>query len=71
MRKVEKTYLGNQVFAEFDGFTIKLTAENEVEINSEIYLDPKVIREFQKFIKRIIDSNVVKIEDYLCTNGMK
>ena len=44
-----KTYLGDGVYAEFDGYGIKLTTENGVEVSNSIYVEPEVLRALVKF----------------------
>lgn len=47
--KMNKTYLGDGVYVDFDGGII-LTAENGVEVTSKIYLEPEVIRALFDFV---------------------
>ena len=37
-----KAYLGDGLYADFDGYHIVLTAENGVETTNTVYLDPAV-----------------------------
>ena len=39
---MNKTYLGDGVYAEFDGFSLILTAENGIEATDTIVLEPEV-----------------------------
>jgi hypothetical protein len=48
-----KAYLGDAVFAHFDGYEITLTTENGICATNEIVLEPEVIAEFERFIARI------------------
>jgi hypothetical protein len=53
-----KTYLGDAVYAEFDGYQIKLTTSEGAEDTNEIYLEPSVVNCLIKFI----DSVTVPVE---------
>ena len=50
MSKFEKRYLGDGVYAEYDGYQIKLTAENGLRVTDTIYLDPNVMEEIVIYI---------------------
>ena len=49
----KKTYLGDSVYAEFDGFHLILTTENGCPgaPGNKIYLDPSVVQSLLKFIE--------------------
>lgn len=50
----KKTYLGDGVYSEFDGYHIKLTTENGTPTpTSTIYLDPEVATNLVEHIRRI------------------
>jgi hypothetical protein len=49
----EKTYLGDGLYAEHDGFGVWLRSENGVEVLSEVYLEPKVYGALQRFMQGI------------------
>jgi hypothetical protein len=44
-----KVYLGDGVYAQFDGYNIALTAEDGVRVNNIIYLEPDVMEALIKF----------------------
>jgi hypothetical protein len=48
-----KMYLGDGVYADFDGYRVILTAENGVSVQHKIYLDDSVVKAFFAYIKRI------------------
>lgn len=49
-----KCYLGDSVYAEFDGFMIKLTTENGLGMNKNvIFLEPKVLEALTLFYARM------------------
>ncbi len=44
-----KTYLGDGVYADFDGFMVKLTTENDT-----IFLEPQVWDALQAYVKNVL-----------------
>ncbi|MGA3064155.1 MAG: hypothetical protein ABSD90_13175 [Methylocystis sp.] len=46
-----KTYLGDGVYATFDGYQAVLTAENGVETTNRIYLEPETIGALIRFAR--------------------
>lgn len=48
-----KTYLGDSVYAEFDGCGIVLTTENGMGPSNTIVLEPEVLRALNEFVERI------------------
>jgi hypothetical protein len=48
-----KAYLGDSVYAEFDGFGIVLTTENGMGASNTIVLEPDVLRALNEFVERI------------------
>lgn len=46
---MEKAYLGDGAYAEWDGFAITITAENGVEATDAIVLEPYVFEALMKF----------------------
>lgn len=53
---MHKKYLGDGVYANFDGYHITLTTENGYGTSNRIYLDPSVFRELHEyglFVQRI------------------
>lgn len=55
MIKTSKAYLGDGVYAEYDGFAIELTTENGIEKTNSIVLEPEVITSFINYVNRIIE----------------
>lgn len=47
-----KSYLGDSVYAEFDGFGITLTTENGLGPTNTIVLEPEVLRSLNEFSER-------------------
>lgn len=48
-----KAYLGDGVYADFNGFAIVLTTENGVAVQNTITLEPKVLCELDRYLARI------------------
>lgn len=48
----DKTYVGDGVYAEFDGFGIVLTTEDGVSVSNMIYLEPDVLRAINRYAGR-------------------
>ena len=46
-----KRYIGDGVYAAFDGFGVWLTAENGLAATDTIYLEPEVFEALQRFVK--------------------
>ncbi len=51
-----KEYLGDSVYAHFDGWHIVLTTENGSFATNRIALEPEVIRALLEYQKRVIAS---------------
>lgn len=54
---MDKEYLGDSVYAEFDGYHIVLTTENGIGPTNTIALEPAVIQALLEFQTRIIDAH--------------
>jgi hypothetical protein len=48
---VNKVYLGDGVYAEYDGHNVILTTENGIRTNNRIVLEPAVITLLQSFLR--------------------
>lgn len=46
-----KRYIGDGVYAEFDGYSIVLTTENGVSVSNRIVLEPEVMHAFRAFLE--------------------
>lgn len=53
MENPTKDYLGDGVYADFDGFAIVLTTENGVEVSNTIVLEPSVMEALKRYETRI------------------
>lgn len=54
----DKVYLGDGVYALYDGFGICLTTENGLETTNRIYLEPAVLESFRGFCDRLVEELV-------------
>jgi hypothetical protein len=50
---VSKEYLGDGVYADFDGFSVVLTTEDGYRATNTIVLEPEVIAALQRFVERL------------------
>ena len=50
---LNKTYLVDAVYAEFDGYHIILTTSDGVSVTNRIYLDPDVVCLLERYIQTI------------------
>lgn len=50
---IQKIYLGDGAYADFDGFGIVLTTSNGIQDTNTIYLEPEVAESLKSFIVRI------------------
>ncbi len=48
-----KEYLGDSVYADFDGFGIVLTTENGLGPSNRIVLEPEVMAELDRYVERL------------------
>jgi len=48
-----KTYLGDSVYAEHDGFHLILTTENGLGVSNTIFLEPIVLKNLDLYLKRM------------------
>jgi len=58
-----KIYLGDSVYAHFDGYQIKLTTENGYGASNTIYLDPSVVRSLSEYIDLCYNTAPVETKD--------
>jgi hypothetical protein len=54
---MSKTYLGDGVYVDFDGYQLVLTAENGVSITNTIYLEPAVYGALVAYTERLEKGN--------------
>ena len=50
-----KEYLGDSVYAEFDGYGITLTTDNGLGPSNTIFLDPEVLTALNQFASRVTE----------------
>ena len=49
----EPVYLGDGLFARFDGYQVELYASNGIAKTNVVYLDPGVLNAFLDFVKQL------------------
>lgn len=50
-----KEYLGDGAYADFDGYHVVLTTENDISTTSRICLEPEVLHNFEQYVQRLKD----------------
>ena len=56
MNQQLKDYLGDSVYAEFDGYGITLTTDNGHGPSNTIYLEPDILEALNRFKARMIQN---------------
>jgi hypothetical protein len=51
----KKVYLGDAVYARYDGHGIELTTDNGLEVTNSIYLENEVLHNLEFFKNKIFD----------------
>ncbi len=49
---MDKVYLGDSVYAQFDGYVVTLTTENGYGPSNTIHLEPAIIQNLNSFVKQ-------------------
>ncbi len=44
------TYLGDGLYASFDGYQIRLYSSNGIRATNEVYLEPEVLARFEAYV---------------------
>lgn len=55
--KMKKVYLGDGVYANYDGYMVVLTTENGISATNTIYLEPEVLAALDRYVKWLITEN--------------
>ncbi len=48
-----REYLGDGLYADFDGYQIVLAANNGIHDTNVVYLEPEVLKKFYNYIEQI------------------
>lgn len=48
-----EAYLGDGLYASFDGYMVRLYASNGMQVTNEVWLEPEVLESFKIFMKKI------------------
>ena len=51
---MDKRYLGDSVYAAFDGYQIRLTTENGFGPSNEIFIEPEVLKALNRYYTEAI-----------------
>lgn len=54
---MDKTYLGDSVYVDFDGYSLFLTTENGLGASNTIVLEPEVYRALTEYVERLKQSH--------------
>jgi hypothetical protein len=49
--ETKKVYLGDGLYADFDGYHFVLTTENGITTSNTIYLEPEILNNFLKYVE--------------------
>lgn len=55
---MEKTYLGDSVYAQNDGFGIILTTEDGYRVTNEIHLEPQVYQALLDYMAKCVEKTI-------------
>lgn len=66
--EIQKSYLGDGVYAIYDGYGIRLCANSDTNPTDSIYLESSVLDALENFKKRIILHNKLEAERIACGN---
>ena len=53
-----KTYLGDGLYADYDGYQIVLTAENGLGVTNTVYLEPDVYTALVRYHEGLVDAQL-------------
>ena len=53
MNKLYLTYLGDGLYASFDGYQIVLMANSHTEPTDTVYLEPEVLENFLEYVRKL------------------
>jgi hypothetical protein len=54
-----REYLGDAVYADYDGFHVVLTTSDGVEDTNRIYLDPGVLDALSRYVERLREEDLL------------
>lgn len=56
---VAPEYLGDGLYAEYDGWQVRLYASNGVHATNQVFLEPGVLAAFQRYVAKLKGGSVV------------
>ena len=57
MPSVEKEYIGDGAYVQYDGYSLWLTTENGERETNKVCLDPRVLECFLEYVKKVEKMN--------------
>lgn len=60
---MNKTYLGDGVYAEYRHYGVTLTTDNGIETTNTIYLEAEVLNNLNEYLKEIFFKNQMSRKD--------
>lgn len=51
---MDKVYLGDGCYAQYDGWMIRVFASNGMEDTNEVFLEPEVAKNLIQFVKKVM-----------------
>lgn len=60
---MNKEYIGDGVYVEYENYSVILTTENGVEVTNRIVLESDVLDNVNKYLKRMFNNNQLGAKD--------
>jgi hypothetical protein len=57
----EPEYLGDGLYAEFDGWQIRLYAHNGIHATHQVFLEPETLAAFLRYIEKLKGATLAKV----------
>lgn len=63
MKLPGKTYIGDGIYADWDGYALTLTTENGISVTNQIIIEPREWRELERYISAIVHAQRTEDEE--------
>ena len=63
MTESKEVYLGDGLYASYDGYQIMLRAPRGFDVDHEVYLEPSTLQSFQNYIKELENAKAKALAD--------
>lgn len=60
---MNKQYIGDGVYIEYDNYGVILTTENGIEVTNKIYLEAEVLNNLNEYLKMMFNTNQMSNKD--------